>query len=248
MGIISKVNDKLDQTRKVVLKMTVSASKIFPSTKRMVLVGSETENFQSVIRCPATEPLHFSEPNNVKTLLANCSVCWIKAYQQGTVSRGQAERVYSKQGWQIVQNLPAKLATETKKILINQFWAALYPYKIYRNVIWGKAAKFYLPKIHLLQKYCSWITGKIGCTTYTELLVKDFVILNIYEQKKPPMFPKAYNIPFSVPILTNYLFLKYFVPTYKFYKSPCLLKTLFKRMSKRCSQRPSEHFLLKTMV
>ena len=39
-----------------------------------------------------------------------------------------------------------------KKTLINLYYTFIYPFIIYCNIVWGRAPKIYLSKIHILQK------------------------------------------------------------------------------------------------
>ena len=70
------------------------------------------------------------------------------------------------------------------KILTNLYYSFIYPYITYCNIVWGRAPKIYLSKIHVLQKRLVRIISQVGFRDHTQPLFKKQQILNIYQVNK----------------------------------------------------------------
>jgi len=65
--------------------------------------------------------------------------------------------------------------------LLSLYYTFVYPYMTYCNIIWGKAAKIHLLKLHLLQKRILRIICNTHFLAHSEPLFKDCKVLNIFQ-------------------------------------------------------------------
>ena len=110
----------------------------------------------------------------------------------------------SSKGIGMIKKIKHKLRKET---LITHYYTFVYPYLSYCNMIWGKAAKTHLSKIHLLQKRVVRMLCNVGYRNSTQILFKDANIMSIYEQSI--FFSCVFILKFRKglpPLIFNHLF------------------------------------------
>jgi len=71
-----------------------------------------------------------------------------------------------------------------KKTLINWYYTFRYPFIIYCNIVWGRAPKIFLPKIHILQKQIIRIISHAELRSHTYILFKAHQIMTIDQLNK----------------------------------------------------------------
>jgi len=77
----------------------------------------------------------------------------------------------------MIKKVKYKLQTKT---LINLYYAFVYPYLVYCNIIWGNAAKVYINQLLVLQKRALRIIYNVQYMDSTQRLYDESKIINVY--------------------------------------------------------------------